>query len=391
MSDPMDKSGASSTAQGPLAGVRVLEFAGIGPAPFCGMLLSDLGADVILIDRPGRPPPAPDAVTYRGRRHLPLDLKDPASIPICLSLLERADLLIEGFRPGVMERLGLGPEIALSRNVALVYGRMTGWGQHGPLAQRSGHDINYIAISGALHAIGPADKPVPPLNLVGDFGGGALYLAFGLLAAHRCALVTGIGQVVDCAISDGAASLMAMLYGYKAAGRWADRREANRLDGGAHFYDTYRCADGKWVAVGAIEPQFYREFLTRLGLESAAFDDPANPAGWARLKAAIGARLLTKSRDDWAALLEPHDACFAPILAMGEAPGHHHNAARNTFVEHGGVVQPAPAPRFSRTPGAIQVVETGPDPVTAAMAAWGCDEADRRPSAQPGGEAGQQP
>ena len=251
--------------RGPLAGLKVLEFAAIGPAPFCGMLLSDLGADVVRIDRKGGKAWTRHDVTFRGRRSVALDLKSPRATELCLTLIERADALIEGFRPGVMERLGLGPDIALARNPALVYGRMTGWGQTGPLATAAGHDLNYIALSGALHAIGPAERPAAPLNLVADYGGGALYLAFGLLAALRHAGETGQGQVVDCAMADGAISLMGQMYGLFAGGQWHDRREANVIDGGAHFYNVYRCSDGAWIALAAPEPQFYAELRRRLG------------------------------------------------------------------------------------------------------------------------------
>ncbi|MGH6993715.1 MAG: CaiB/BaiF CoA transferase family protein, partial [Caulobacteraceae bacterium] len=247
--------------QGPLSSVKVLEFAGIGPGPFCGMLLSDLGADVVRIDRKGARPASPADVTARGRRSAALDLKAEGAVEACLKMMEAADAVFEGFRPGVMERLGLGPKVALKRKPSLVYGRMTGWGQEGPLAHAAGHDLNYIAISGALSAIGTGERPVPPLNLVGDFGGGALYLAFGLLAAILHARATGVGQVVDCAMSDGAASLMAMFYGMAASGMWKEGRASNLLDGGAHFYDAYRCADGEWISIASIEPQFYAELL----------------------------------------------------------------------------------------------------------------------------------
>ena len=257
--------------QGPLAGIRVLEFAGIGPGPFCGMLLSDLGADVVRIDRRGSAGGLPTDVTARGRRSVALDLKNPAATETCLKLVERADALFEGFRPGVMERLGLGPAAALARNPRLVYGRMTGWGQTGPLAQAAGHDINYIAISGLLHAIGTREQPVPPLNIAGDFGGGALYLALGLLAGILHARANGRGQVIDCAVAEGAASLMAMFYGLRATGRWKDERQSNALDGGAHFYGAYRCADGGMVSLGPIEPQFYALLLEKAGIEDPEF------------------------------------------------------------------------------------------------------------------------
>ncbi len=359
-------------AQGPLSGLKVLEFAGIGPGPFCGMLLSDLGADVIRIDRKGSGRSSPADVTARGRRSVALDLKSPAAVETCLKLMETADGLIEGFRPGVMERLGLGPEVALIRNPKLVYGRMTGWGQTGPYAKAAGHDMNYIAITGALAAIGTRDKPVPPLNLVGDFGGGALYLAFGLLAGVIHARATGQGQVIDCAMSDGAASLMAMFYGFKAGGMWAEGRRTNLLDGGAHFYDTYQCADGKWISIGSIEPQFYLLLLEKTGITDPQFQHQMSREEWPQLGEKLATVIATKTRDDWCALMDGTDVCFAPVLTMDEAPAHAHNAARQTFVEVAGVTQPAPAPRFSATPGAIQ----GPPPRIGAdndtaLADWG--------------------
>ena len=341
-------------AQGPLSGLKVLEFAGLGPAPFCGMLLSDLGADVVRIDRKGSGGDSPADVTARGRRSVALDLKSPAAVETCLKLMEGADGLIEGFRPGVMERLGLGPDAALARNPKLVYGRMTGWGQTGPYAKAAGHDMNYIAITGALAAIGTQDKPVPPLNLVGDFGGGALYLAFGLLAGVIHARQTGQGQVIDCAMSDGAASLMAMFYGFKAAGMWGEGRRANLLDGGAHFYDTYQCSDGKWISIGSIEPQFYLLLLEKTGITDPQFQHQMSREEWPELHDKLAAVIATRTRDDWCALMDGTDVCFAPVLTIDEAPGHAHNAARQTFVEVAGVIQPAPAPRFSATPGAIQ-------------------------------------
>lgn len=340
--------------QGPLSGLKVIEFAGIGPGPFCGMLLSDLGADVIRIDRKGGRGGAPSDITARGRRSVALDLKSPAAIEACLKLMEGADAILEGFRPGVMERLGLGPDVALARNPKLVYGRMTGWGQTGPYAHAAGHDMNYIAITGALHAIGTQEKPVPPLNLVGDFGGGALYLAFGLLAGVIHARETGKGQVVDCAMSDGAASLMAMFYGFKASGMWKDERRANMLDGGAHFYDTYQCADGKWVSIGSIEPQFYALLLEKTGISDPDFQAQMDRAAWPKLHDKLAAVIATKTRDEWTAIMGGTDVCFAPVLDLDEAPKHPHNVARQTFVEVAGVTQPAPAPRFSATPGAIQ-------------------------------------
>ncbi|NQE64056.1 CaiB/BaiF CoA-transferase family protein [Caulobacter sp. RHG1] len=340
--------------QGPLSGLKIVEFAGIGPGPFCGMLLSDLGADVIRIDRKGQGRSSPADITARGRRSVALDLKNPEAIETCLKLLESADGLIEGFRPGVMERLGLGPDVVLARNPKLVFGRMTGWGQTGPYAKAAGHDMNYIAITGALHAIGTEAKPVPPLNLVGDFGGGALYLAFGLLAGVIHARSTGQGQVIDCAMSDGAASLMAMFYGFKAGGMWNEGRRTNLLDGGAHFYDTYECSDGKWISIGSIEPQFYLLLLEKTGITDPQFQHQMSREEWPELREKLAVVIKTKTRDDWCAIMDATDVCFAPVLSMDEAPKHAHNAARETFVEIGGVTQPAPAPRFSATPGAIQ-------------------------------------
>jgi alpha-methylacyl-CoA racemase len=363
--------------QGPLTSLKIVEFAGIGPGPFCGMLLSDLGADVVRIDRKGGRGGAHTDVTSRGRRSVALDLKSPAAIEACLKLVEQADAVFEGFRPGVMERLGLGPEVCLTRNPKLVYGRMTGWGQTGPYAHAAGHDMNYIAITGALHAIGTTDKPVPPLNLVGDFGGGALYLAFGLLAGVIHARQTGQGQVIDCAMSDGAASLMAMFYGFKASGMWKDERRANMLDGGAHFYDTYQCADGRWVSIGSIEPQFYALLLEKAGLEDPEFARQHDRAAWPDLHDRLARVIATKTREEWTEIMGGTDVCFAPVLTLDEAPRHPHNAARQTFVEVKGVTQPAPAPRFSATPGAIQ----GPPPHIGAhdreaLADWGFAQAD---------------
>jgi alpha-methylacyl-CoA racemase len=347
--------------------VRVLEFAGIGPAPFCAMLLSDLGADVVRIDRADAPVQT-DAVTSRGRSALALDLKSPAGGALALAAIERADVLIEGFRPGVMERLGLGPEIALERNPRLVYGRMTGWGQTGPLAHAAGHDIAYIALTGALAALGPADRPpVPPLNLVGDFGGGALYLAFGIAAALYERERSGRGQVIDAAIVDGTASLMAMFSGMIANGRLTLERERSLLGGAAPNYRCYACADGRYVAVGALEPKFFAVVLERLGIElPSGWDDGvpehgSAPAEWTAQADALAAIFATKPRDAWTALFEGSDACVAPVLALDEAPAHPHLRAREVYVERDGVVQPAPAPRFSRTPGAVQGPAPQPD------------------------------
>ena len=342
-------------ASGPLNGVRIVEFAGIGPGPFCGMLLSDLGADVVRIDRPGEGGGSKYDVTGRGRRSIALNLKDPDDVETALKLMEKADGLIEGFRPGVMERLGLGPDVALERNPKLVYGRMTGWGQYGSLSHSAGHDLNYIALTGALHAMGrEGEPPAPPLNLVGDYGGGALYLAFGLCAGIINARATGEGQVIDCAMTDGAASLASMFFGMRASGIWTDDRQANLLDGGAHFYDTYECSDGKWISIGSIEPQFYAILLEKAGLTDPDFQAQMDKEKWPMLKAKIAEVIRQKSRDEWCEIMEGTDICFAPVLSMGEAPDHPHNKERQTFVSVEGVTQPAPAPRFSKTPGAIQ-------------------------------------
>jgi alpha-methylacyl-CoA racemase len=344
--------------------------AGIGPAPFCAMVLADLGADVVRITRPGAPADSWDPTT-RGRRSVAVDLRQPDGVQATLELIGRADLLIEGFRPGVMERMGLSPTVCLERNPRLVYGRMTGWGQHGPLAHAAGHDINYISLSGALHAIGRAEEaPVPPLNYVGDFGGGAMLLAVGLLAALHEARGSGRGQVVDAAMTDGAALLSTLFYGMKASGQWSNRRSKNLIDGGAHFYRTYACADGKYVSVGAIEPQFYAELRERCGIRGAQLADQRDQTRWSESAAELAAIFRTRTRDEWCTLLEGTDACFAPVLDWDEAPAHPHNRARETFITVDGVVQPAPAPRFSRTPAARPTA-----PATASLAqalsAWG--------------------
>ncbi len=365
----------STPRSGPLCDLRVLEFTGIGPAPFAGMLLADLGADVVRIDRPSGADANPYDVLARGRRSLALDLKQEADRAIALAMLGKADILIEGFRPGVMERLGLGPDIALARNPRLIYGRMTGWGQMGPLAQRAGHDINYIALAGALAMIGPADHPTPPLNLVGDFGGGALYLVMGVLAAHLHAQKTGIGQVVDCAMTDGAASLLAMFHGFRAMGFMAGPRGANLLDGGAHFYRTYQCADGRFIAVGAIEPQFYAALREKLGLtDDPAFDAQMDATQWPALSARLSEIFRQAPRDHWAELFATSDACVTPVLEPDEAISHPHIKARRAFVEIGRVTQPGPAPRFSVTPGAVRhgPVRAG-EGGRAAMHDWGLE------------------
>lgn len=370
-------------AQGPLSGLKILEFAGLGPAPFCGMLLSDLGADVVRIDRKGltmdalgQTPGSPQDVTARGRRSVALDLKNPLAIAACLRLMEKADALVEGFRPGVMERLGLGPDVALARNPRLVFGRMTGWGQTGPLASTAGHDLNYISLSGALHAIGPAERPVPPLNIVGD-GCGALFLAFGLLAGVIQARESGRGQVIDCAMSDTTASMLAIFQGFHEAGRWKTERRANLLDGGVPFYDVYACADGQWVSVAPLEPQFYQALVERLGLAGDEEVARRSPAAWPRVREKIAAALAAHPRDHWLSVFEGSEACFAPVLTMAEAPDNPHNRARRTYVEVAGVTQPAPAPRFSVTPGAVQ----RPPPTPGAhdreaLADWGLGDAE---------------
>ncbi|MDO8777654.1 MAG: CaiB/BaiF CoA-transferase family protein [Burkholderiaceae bacterium] len=354
---------------GPLEGLKVVEMVGIGPAPFCAMMLADMGAEVIRIDRPKAPggsgeagfPGTPFDVTARGRRSLAINLKKPGAAEVILHLIDKADVLIEGFRPGVMERLGLGPDICLPRNAKLVYGRMTGWGQTGPLAQAAGHDINYIALTGVLNAIGnPGEPPLPPLNLVGDFGGGAMMLAFGIVCAALNARNTGKGQVVDAAMTDGAALLAALTYGLKAGGSWSNQRGENLLDGGAHFYGTYACADDKYVAIGSIEPQFYALLLKLLGIEDPVFNDQMNSQDWPTLKLRLADAFKTKTRDQWCELMEGTDVCFAPVLDWDEAPQHAHNRARETFIKIAGVTQPAPAPRFSRTPSAMPAAPAAP-------------------------------
>lgn len=340
---------------GPLAGVRIVEIAGIGPAPFCCMMLADQGAEVIRVNR--LTPGALDLgdsrrdILNRSRRTIGIDLKHPQGVALIHRLSRRADGLVEGFRPGVMERLGLGPDVLLETNPTLVYGRMTGWGQTGPLANSAGHDINYIALSGALAAIGePGGAPVPPLNLVGDFGGGMM-MAFGMLAAILQARETGKGQVVDCAMTEGSALLMAMIYSLRGQGRWQDTRGVNMLDGGAHFYGVYETSDGGHMAVGPVEPQFYRLFIDLLGLaEDARFVAQNDPTRWAALRAELAQVFRTRTRAEWAAVFEGTDACVAPVLTMHEAPEHSHNAARGSFVELEGMIQPAPGPRYSATP-----------------------------------------
>ena len=364
---------------GPLQGVKVVEFAALGPAPMGAMLLADLGAEVLRIERKasvnGRPTadlfdPKID-ILNRSRRVVALDMKQPEAIETALRLIEQADVLIEGFRPGVMERLGVGPDVCLARNPKLVYGRMTGWGQSGALAHAAGHDINYLSLSGALHAIGEkGGKPVAPLNLVADCGGGAMLLAMGVLAGVISARNTGRGQVVDAAMTDGAAVLMSMMYTLKAMGQWTQQRGDNLLDGGAHFYDTYQCSDGKWLSVGAIEPQFYALLLEKAGIDDPAFKAQWDRSQWPALKEKLAAVLATRTRDAWCAVFEGSDACVAPVLDMDEAPLHAHNLSRNTFIEVNGIIQPAPAPRFSGTP-AGQPTPPQPDGDAQVLSDWG--------------------
>ena len=345
---------------GPLAGLRLIEIAGIGPGPMAAMMLGDMGADVIRIDRlaPAEPERFPDprhAVHGRSRRSLALDLRKPGAAELVLRLAAGADGLMEPFRPGVAERLGIGPEPCRAANPKLVYGRMTGWGQDGPLARAAGHDINYIALTGLLHAIGTRERPVPPLNLVGDYGGGAMLLAFGMVCGLLEAARSGQGQVVDAAMVDGAALLFGAAFGAFQAGAWRDAREANMLDGAAHFYNTYETSDGKFIAIGSIEPQFYALLLEKSGLAGADLPGQRDRASWPAMRERLGAIFRTRTRAEWCAIMEGTDICFAPVLSIAEAPVHPHAIARGAYVDMGGVPQPAPAPRFSRTPGAARV------------------------------------
>ena len=364
---------------GPLAGIRIIEMAGIGPAPFCATLFADMGAEVIRVDRrektdlglPGRE--ASFDILHRGRKSLSVDVKTPAGRDVVLRLAKSADALIEGFRPGVMERLGLGPDVLSEVNPRLVFGRMTGFGQDGPMASIAGHDINYIGLSGALHAVGKTGTgPVPPLNLVGDFGGGGMFLAFGVVSALLEAKRSGKGQVVDVSMVEGSAYLMAAIYGFYAQGGWSDERGTNVLDGGVPYYDTYRTKDDKWVGIGAIEGRFYQELISRLGLTGEKLPKQHDRKGWPLLKERFTAVFATKTRAEWEKIFEGSDACFAPVLSMGEAASHPHNVARQSFVAPGGIVQPAPAPRFSRTPPELgsPPSELGAD-TDAALSAWG--------------------
>jgi alpha-methylacyl-CoA racemase len=366
---------------GPLAGYRIIELTGIGPGPFCGMMLADMGADVVRVERPEAVGGTPSHdVLARGRRSIALDLKQSAGVDALLRLADSADALFEGFRPGVMERLGAGPDVCLARNPRLVYGRMTGWGQEGPYAPWSGHDINYIALAGALAHIGRAGHdPVPPLNLLGDFGGGGMFLAFGLVCALLEAQHSGRGQVVDAAMVDGAAVLMAMFWGLRGTPIFDDTRRGHSvLDTGAPFYDVYRCADGEYVSIGSIEPRFYGELLRITGLEGDPdFRVQMDQERWPRLKERLGAVIATKTRAEWCTLMEHTDVCFAPVLTMTEAAAHPHNVARGTFIEIDGAVQPRPAPRFGRTDAVAERPPARPGEHTwAVLASAGFDEAD---------------
>jgi alpha-methylacyl-CoA racemase len=364
---------------GPLHGIKIVEMTGKGPGPFCGMMFADMGAEVIRIDRAkssGARDPRFD-ITARGKRSIAIDLKKPGAADVVLDLIGKADVLIEGFRPGVMERLGLGPDVCLSRNAKLVYGRMTGWGQTGPLAHAAGHDINYIALTGALNAIGsPKEPPVPPLNLVGDYGGGAMMLAFGVLCALLSVRQTGRGQVVDAAMVDGAALLTALFHGNKAAGTLSNQRGANLLDGGAHFYGTYACADGRYVSIGSIEPQFYALLLELSGIvDEPAFKEQIDVRSWPMLKNRLAEVFVTKTRAEWCEVMEGTDVCFAPVLDWDEAPFHPHNVARGTFIEIEGVIQPAPAPKFSVTQPTVPLSPAAPGAHSAAILAdWGISQ-----------------
>jgi alpha-methylacyl-CoA racemase len=369
---------------GPLDTLKVIEIAGLGPAPFAAMMLSDMGAEVLRIDRVDMVgsvdrSEARKAVIHRGRRSAAINLRHPDGAKTVRRLAQSADVLIEGFRPGVMERLGIGPQECLGDNPGLIYGRVTGWGREGPLAAAAGHDINYIALSGALEPIGRfGDRPVPPLNLVGDFGGGGMFLAFGILAALFERARTGRGQVVDAAMVDGAASLTTMLHGLRAQGVWLDTRGVNLVDGGAHFYDTYECADGKYICVGAIEPQFYSQLVKRLQLEDElVLAEQTDRARWPDDRQTLARVFEARTRDEWCSLLEGTDACFAPVLSLEEAPFHPHNQMRETFQTVEGVVQPAPAPRYSRTPGRISRPPSAPGEHTdEALADWGIPRED---------------
>ena len=371
-------SAGRQAVSGPLDGVRIIELAGLGPAPFAGMMLADAGADIIRIDRSERATYPPNTEPHvdlmnRGRRSVAVDLKHPDGVGLVLRLVEQADGLMEGFRPGVAERLGMGPEDCLARNPRLVYGRMTGWGQEGPMATAAGHDIDYIALAGALEPMARAgERPFPPLNLVGDFGGGGMMLAFGMCAAIISARQTGAGQVVDAAMVDGAAALMTMTYTLRSSGIWKEERGTNLLDTGAHFYEVYETSDGGFMALGAIEPQFYAALLRGLDLEGEDLPEQMDREAWPQMKERFAALFATKTRDEWEAVFEGTDACVAPVLSPWEAPSNAHMRARGTFTEVAGVVQPSPAPRFQGTPGAIRRPPPNPGQHgDEALADWG--------------------
>lgn len=376
---------------GPLAGIRIVEVASIGPGPFCGMMLADMGAEVLSVERgvaDGILSPDPHDPLHRNRHRLALDLKSTEGLDALLRLIDRADAVFEGYRPGVAERLGFGPEVCLQRNPKLVYGRMTGWGQDGPLARIAGHDINYISLSGALHAIGRSgEKPVPPLNLVGDFGGGGMLLAFGIVCALLEAQRSGKGQVVDAAMVDGSIALMAMFVGMQRKGSWDDATGSHFLSGGAHYYDTYETRDGKFVSIGALEPQFYALLIEKAGLDRDAFASMGmmspqgrDPGTWPALKSRMAEVFKTRTRDEWCEILEGTDCCFAPVLSLSEAPHHPHNRARAAFVDVAGTLQNAPAPRFGRTPAdKPQPARHGRDDLQSLLLRWGHErgEVDR--------------
>jgi alpha-methylacyl-CoA racemase len=368
---------------GPLAGLRVVELAGLGPAPFCAMVLADLGAEVIRVERTGMPDPRPGAVDRRlvltrGRPAIGVDLKTPRGVEVVLRMVEHADVLLEGFRPGVLERMGLGPEVCLSRNLRLVYGRITGYGQHGPLADEAGHDINYISVAGALAPIGRrGEAPLPPLNLVGDFGGGGMLLAMGVLAALHERSRSGLGQVVDAAMVDGAALLTTQLHEIRGLSQWSDERGTNFMDTGSHYYNVYETADGEYLSVGAMEPRFYRSFMTGLGFTDEDMPPQGDRSRWEALTERVGQIILGRSRAEWLEVFRGTDACVTPVLSLSEAPTHPHNRARGTFVEVNGTIEPAPAPRFSRTPAAA------PSPIpkpgmhrTGDLVQWGIPESE---------------
>jgi alpha-methylacyl-CoA racemase len=364
---------------GPLHGYKIIELAGIGPGPFCGMMLADMGAEVIRVDRPGGNPSAAGGhdILFRNRKSIAVNLKDSQGVETILKLCESADAIFEGYRPGVAERLGVGPEQCMARNEKLVYGRMTGWGQTGPLAQTAGHDINYISISGALHAVGRrGEKPMPPLNLFGDFGGGGMMMAYGIVCALLESQKSGKGQVIDCSMHEGSAALMAMFYGLKANGLFSDERGTHMLDTGAHFYDVYETKDGKYVSIGSIEPQFYALLKDKAQLPDVDFSVQMDPQLWPQQKQKLETVFKTRTRDEWCDIMEGSDVCFAPVLGLEEAPLHSHNTARGSFIEVGGVTQHAPTPRFSRTPSTTpKPMSTPGTHTTETLLQYGFDQA----------------